>query len=60
MAFVAGGPDENPRFPKTRSPAINRVRKYNPGVCFAMTHMHAPGMSALNVIVDSLNCELAS
>ena len=44
MALVDGGPDENPRFPKTLPAAIDRLRKYDPDVYVATTH--APGMSA--------------
>jgi len=43
MALVDGGPDENPRFPKTLAVAIDSFRKYNLHVYIAMTH--APGMS---------------
>ena len=29
LAFVDGGPDENPRFPKVLTVAIDHFRKYN-------------------------------
>ena len=48
LAFVDGGPDENPRFPKTLSVAVDRFRKYNLDVYISMTH--APGMSAYNYV----------
>ena len=44
LAFVDGGPDENPRFPKALSVAIDNFRKYKLDVYIAMTH--APGLSA--------------
>lgn len=48
LAFVDGGPDENPRFPKTLSVAVERFKKLNLDVYIAMTH--APGMSAYNYV----------
>ena len=40
MALVDGGPDENPRFPKTLAAAIDRLRKYDLDVYVATIHMH--------------------
>ena len=48
LAFVDGGPDENQRFPKVLSVAIDHFRKYELGVYIAMTR--APGMSAYNYV----------
>ena len=48
LAFVDGGPDENPRFPKVLSVAIDHFRKHNLDAYIAMTH--APGMSAYNYV----------
>jgi hypothetical protein len=45
---VDGGPDENPRFPKTLMAAIKKFRKYNLDALFVLTH--APGQSAYNVV----------
>ncbi|CAF0743506.1 unnamed protein product [Didymodactylos carnosus] len=45
---VDGGPDENPRFPKTLMAAIRKFRKYNLDALFILTH--APGQSAYNVV----------
>ena len=45
---VDGGPDENPRFPKTLIAAIRKFRKYNLDVLFVLTH--APGQSAYNAV----------
>ncbi|CAF0966037.1 unnamed protein product [Didymodactylos carnosus] len=45
---VDGGPDENPRFPKTLIAAIRKFRKYNLDALFILTH--APGQSAYNVV----------
>ncbi len=45
---VDGGPDENPRFPKTLMAAIRKFRKYNLDALFVLTH--APGQSAYNVV----------
>ncbi|UJR25996.1 hypothetical protein I4U23_007343 [Adineta vaga] len=45
---VDGGPDENPRFPKTLVAAIRKFRKYNLDTLFVLTH--APGQSAYNVV----------
>ncbi|CAF1644201.1 unnamed protein product [Adineta ricciae] len=45
---VDGGPDENPRFPKTLVAAIRKFRKYNLDALFVLTH--APGQSAYNVV----------
>ena len=35
---VDGGPDENPRFPKTLVAAIRKFRKYNLDTLFVLTH----------------------
>ena len=48
ITFVDGGPDENPRFPKTLTVAIDHFKKHNLDVYIAMTH--APGMSAYNYV----------
>lgn len=48
LVFVYGGPDENPRFPKTLAVAIDRFKKHNLDAYVAMTH--APGMSAYNYV----------
>jgi hypothetical protein len=45
---VDGGPDENPRFPKTLMAGIKKFRKYNLDALFVLTH--APGQSAYNVV----------
>ncbi|CAF2310322.1 unnamed protein product [Rotaria sp. Silwood2] len=45
---VDGGPDENPRFPKTLVASIRKFRKYNLDALFVLTH--APGQSAYNVV----------
>ncbi|CAF1243948.1 unnamed protein product [Adineta steineri] len=45
---VDGGPDENPRFPKTLVAAIRKFKKYNLDALFVLTH--APGQSAYNVV----------
>ena len=38
LSFVDGGPDENPRFPKTLDVAIDHFKKYNLDVYIAMRH----------------------
>lgn len=48
LAFVDGGPDENPRFPNTIDVAVQRFKKFNLDAYLAMTH--APGMSAYNYV----------
>jgi hypothetical protein len=48
LCFVDGGPDENPRFPKTLVVAVDRFKKHNLDAYIAMTH--APGMSAYNYV----------
>ena len=45
---VDGGPDENPRFPKTLVANIRKFRKYNLDALFLLTH--APGQSAYNIV----------
>ncbi|CAF0991460.1 unnamed protein product [Didymodactylos carnosus] len=45
---VDGGPDENPRFPKTLSNAVEKFRRYNLDALFILTH--APGHVAFSVI----------
>ena len=54
LAFVDGVPDENLRFPKVLSVAIDHFRKYKLDVHIAMTH--APGMSAYSYV----ECRMAS
>ena len=44
MIFCDGGPDENPRLPKTLDVAIQHFKKYNLDALLISTH--APGMSA--------------
>ncbi|CAF1083211.1 unnamed protein product, partial [Didymodactylos carnosus] len=48
IVTVDGGPDENPRFPKTLMAAIRKFRRYNLDALFILTH--APGQSAYNVV----------
>ena len=48
LAFIDGGPDKNPHFPKTLKVAIEHFRKYNLDVYIQATH--APGMSAYNYV----------
>ncbi|CAF0723868.1 unnamed protein product [Adineta steineri] len=45
---VDGGPDENPRFPKTLVASIRKFKKYNLDALFCLTH--APGQSAYNIV----------
>ncbi|CAF3108249.1 unnamed protein product [Rotaria sp. Silwood2] len=45
---VDGGPDENPRFPKTLVSNIRKFKKYNLDGLFILTH--APGQSAYNIV----------
>jgi len=45
---VDGGPDENPRFPKTLVASIRKFKKYNLDAMFVLTH--APGQSAYNIV----------
>ena len=48
MLFVDGGPDENPRFPKTIDVYIQHFKAYDLDALFVSTH--APGMSAYNYV----------
>ncbi|CAF4894135.1 unnamed protein product, partial [Rotaria sp. Silwood1] len=48
IATVDGGPDENPRFPKTLVSNIRKFKKYNLDALFILTH--APGQSAYNIV----------
>ena len=48
IPFVDGGPDENPRFPKTIDVYTQHFKKYNFDAQFASTH--APGISAYNYV----------
>jgi hypothetical protein len=48
LAFVDGGPDENPRFPNTIAVAAQRFKKFNLDAYLATKH--APGMSAYNYV----------
>ena len=48
ILFVDGGPDENPRFPKTIDVYIQHFKNYNLDALFVATH--APGMSAYNYV----------
>ncbi|CAF4163407.1 unnamed protein product [Rotaria sp. Silwood2] len=48
IVTVDGGPDENPRFPKTLVASIKKFRKYNLDALFVLTH--APGQSAYNIV----------
>ncbi|CAF3380058.1 unnamed protein product [Rotaria socialis] len=45
---VDGGPDENPRFPKTLVANIRKFKKYNLDALFVLTY--APGQSAYNIV----------
>ena len=48
MVFCDGGPDENPRFPKTLDVSIQHFKKYNLDALLISTH--APGLSAYNEV----------
>ncbi|CAF4260586.1 unnamed protein product [Rotaria sp. Silwood2] len=48
IVTVDGGPDENPRFPKTLVANIGKFKKYNLDALFVLTH--APGQSAYNIV----------
>ncbi|CAF3745929.1 unnamed protein product [Rotaria sp. Silwood1] len=48
IVTVDGGPDENPRFPKTLVSSIKKFKKYNLDALFVLTH--APGQSAYNIV----------
>ncbi|CAF1359270.1 unnamed protein product [Adineta ricciae] len=48
IVTVDGGPDENPRFPKTLVASIRKFKKYNLDALFCLTH--APGQSAYNIV----------
>lgn len=48
ILFVDGGPDENPRFPKTIDVYIQQFKKFNLDALLVSTH--APGMSAYNYV----------
>ena len=48
MIFCDGGPDENPRFPKTLDVAIQHSKHYN--LDALLISSHAPGMSAYNQV----------
>ena len=48
MVFCDGGPDENPRFPKTLDVSIQHFKKYNLDALLISTH--APSMSAYNEV----------
>ena len=48
LAFVDGGPDENPRYPKVQEVAIDHFKKYNLDAYIVMTL--ASGMSAYNYV----------
>ena len=45
---VDGGPDENPRFPKTLAYAIEKFKAYN--FDFLLISTHAPGSCAFNFV----------
>ncbi|CAF3287984.1 unnamed protein product [Rotaria sp. Silwood2] len=45
---VDGGPDENPRFPKTLASSIDIFKTHNLDALFVLTH--APGQSAFNAV----------
>ncbi|CAF2616168.1 unnamed protein product, partial [Rotaria sp. Silwood2] len=45
---VDGGPDENPRFPKTLVASVIKFKKYNLDALFILTH--TPGQSAYNMV----------
>ena len=38
IVTVDGGPDENPRFPKTLVASIRKFKKYNLDALFVLTH----------------------
>ncbi|CAF3698963.1 unnamed protein product [Rotaria sordida] len=48
IVTVDGGPDENPRFPKTLVSSIRKFKKYDLDALFILTH--APGQSAYNIV----------
>ena len=48
MIFSDGGPDENPRFPKTLDVAVQHFKKHKFDVLLISTH--APGLSAYNQV----------
>lgn len=48
LMSVDGGPDENPRFPKTLAYAIAKFKKYS--FDFLVMSTHAPGNSAFNFV----------
>lgn len=48
IMLVDGGPDENPRYPKTICAAINHFRNFNLDAIFIATN--APGRSAFNPV----------
>ena len=48
MMFVDGGPEENPRFPKTIDVYCQHFKKYDLDALLVLTH--APGMSAYNCV----------
>ena len=48
MTFSDGGPDENPRFPKTLDVAVQHFKKHKFDVLLISTH--APGLSAYNQV----------
>ncbi|CAF4807130.1 unnamed protein product [Rotaria sp. Silwood1] len=48
IVTVDGGPDENPRFPKTLVASIKKFKRYNLDALFVLTH--APGQSAYNIV----------
>ncbi|CAF0726611.1 unnamed protein product [Adineta steineri] len=48
IVTVDGGPDENPRFPKTLVACIRKFKKYDLDALFCLTH--APGQSAYNIV----------
>lgn len=48
IILVDGGPDENPRYPKTIRAAINHFQRYNLDALFIATN--APGRSAFNPV----------
>ncbi|CAF2644129.1 unnamed protein product [Rotaria sp. Silwood2] len=48
IVTVDGGPDENPRFPKTLVASIKKFKNYDLDALFVLTH--APGQSAYNIV----------
>ncbi|CAF4688862.1 unnamed protein product, partial [Rotaria sp. Silwood2] len=48
IVTVNGGPDENPRFPKTLVARIKKFKKYHLNALFILTH--APGQSTYNIV----------